>query len=76
MYELDDEASEISTQADVEPADGSRRRSQRNTHCKVNRFLLITTTGERIFLEAPTAEERSLWTDEIRLAVSSLEINN
>ena len=76
VYELDDEASEISTQTDVEVADGSRRKSQRNTHRKVNRILLITATGERIVLEAPAAEERSMWTDEIRLAVLSLEANN
>jgi hypothetical protein len=76
VVELDDETGGISTQTDVEQADGLRRKSTRNTRNKVNRILLITATGERIVLEAPTAEERSMWTDEIKLAVASLEINN
>lgn len=69
VYELDDETSEI---ADIESSLNSKSKSKD----KVNRILLITATGERVILEASTAEERNTWIGEIRVAVSSLEVNS
>lgn len=71
IYELDNE---IESPTDInEPSDISKK--SKKPRDKENRILLITASGERIVLEAITAEERNAWIGEIRVAVSSLEIN-
>ena len=77
MYELDNElASGTTTQPDSPNSGSNKRQSSRNGRSKLNRILLITATGDRVVLEATTAEERSTWIGEIRVAVSSLDISS
>ena len=71
VYELDNE---IESPTDINETSDISKRSKKPRD-KENRILLITASGERIVLEAITAEERNAWIGEIRVAVSSLEIN-
>lgn len=67
VCELDDE---------VCATDQTESRSSKMAKNKINRILLITSVGERITLEASTAEDRNSWVGALRVAALSLEINN
>ena len=77
VYELDNEIREPPVETDESVSEGQRtRQSSRNSRNKINRFLLITATGERVVLEATSAEERSTWIGELRVAVASLDVRS
>ncbi|CAI8020425.1 Pleckstrin, partial [Geodia barretti] len=76
IYELDNEIREPETDQQLVSEGGSKRQSARNSRNKVNRILLITATGERVVVEATSAEERSAWIGELRVAVASLDITS
>lgn len=44
-------------------------------HIKSNRFSLTTSTGERVVIAAPTAEERSSWLQVLKKAIDDLTIS-
>ena len=74
IYELDNEIRDRSESEDQTVAEGGRRQSSRNSRNKVNRILLITAAGERFVLEAMSAEERSTWIGELRVAVATIAV--
>ena len=43
-------------------------------HIKRNRFSLTTSTGERVVIAAPTAEDRSAWLEVIKKAIKEITI--
>jgi len=44
-------------------------------HIKCNRFSLTTSTGERVVVAAPTAEDRSSWLQVIKKAIEEIKIS-